>query len=778
MHNTYKIQFKGRVQGVGFRPYVVKLARQKGLKGAVSNNEDGVIIHLLADQSAAEEFYECIVQNPPPLSRIKGHSIHQVALTEYRTFDIVPTVTEGKLNLALTPDFGICSSCEEELSDPSNRRYGYPFTTCVNCGPRWSITNTFPFERDHTSMKVFSMCPNCGFEYQDPSDRRFHSQTNSCPECGIKLELQDNKGMTLDVPASGIIKFTADLIRDEKIVAIKNTGGYLLCCDAGNPAVVKKLRRLKKRPGKPFAVLFPGIDQLKKGFSITELQSRELCSAERPIVIISSRACKDSLALSELAPGLRQLGVMLPNSGLMYLLSKELGIPVVATSGNIHGSPVISRSEQAVSLIGEVADYFLHHDLDISNAQDDSVVKFSFKEHQRIMFRRARGYAPNYFDHRSTSDQKILALGGHLKSTIAFTPNDYLYLSQYLGNLDHFEVYGRFEKTVEVFRQIFSESPDCILVDGHPDYLSTRFGEELSVKTGIPLFRIQHHRAHFASVLGEHELFDSGDKVLGVIWDGTGYGDDGHIWGGEFFTYSSGNMDRTGHFEYFNWLAGDKMAREPRLSLFSIHEGRGADIVNRKFDANELGIYTSLKSRNSLKTSSVGRLFDAVASLLGLCDINTYEGEAAILLENAIAEYEMDELKGYASVQNNLKVPTQTLWKNLYKDFSAGVTKERIILNFLYTLARLVVEMGALTGAAKIAMSGGVFQNAVLVDMIKILSRNRYELFFNRNLAPNDENIAFGQLKYHEHGVTFREKEIKEGHYREKSTRENHEILK
>ena len=753
MRSTYKIICNGRVQGVGFRPYVSKLAKSMGLSGHVSNNEDGVIIYVSGETKYVKEFYRELIENPPPVAIIKTHQIIKSDWVKYERFEILPTQTKGKLNLALTPDFAICEICSEEISDPENRRYRYPFTTCVNCGPRWSITNTFPFERAHTSIHEFSMCPVCKTEYEDPNARRFHSQTNSCPNCGIRLELTDHKGNHIKIGSQLLFKKLSELISNGKILAIKNTGGYLLCCDASNPEVIQRLRHLKRRPKKPFAILYPSIDLIRKEILLDHDQITELTSSERPIVIVSSIGFKGQLAIDKLAPGLSQLGVMLPYSGILDLLAREFQQPLVATSGNIHGSPIISNKDQALELISEVADYFLHHDLKISNAQDDSVVKFSFRNKQRVLFRRSRGFAPNYLDYVSGNKTKTLALGGHLKSTIAFAPNDFLYLSQYLGNLDHFEVYSRFIETIDVFKSIFQAEPDCILVDKHPTYLSTQYGEELSGKMKVPLFRIQHHMAHFASVLGEHNLFGHDSEILGVVWDGTGYGDDGQIWGGEFFTYQAGQMTRTGHFEYFDWLAGDKMSKEPRLSLFSLNNDEQATFLSDKFSVQERHVYSSVKASNKLQTSSVGRLFDALASLLGFCDINSYEGEGAILLENAIHDYDPALLKIYARPGVDGMVPTNIIWKGVYKDFLDGLDKEEIILNFLFTLANVVIDMGAIKGTQKIALSGGVFQNTVLIDMIRELSENKFELFFNRNLAPNDENIAIGQLMYYNHCI-------------------------
>jgi hydrogenase maturation protein HypF len=563
--------------------------------------------------------------------------------------------------------------------------------------------------------------------------------------------LETVHGEIVPIPGNTFFKKIGQLIEQGKIIAIKNTGGYLICCDATNAKVIERLRTLKKRPKKPFAVLYPSIEMLEKELDVSRQQRKTLLSTEKPIVIMSSHGSRSDLALEALAPKLSQIGVMLPYTGILQLLSEELSRPVVATSGNIHGSPIVSKKEDALAWISGLTDYFVHHNLPIANPQDDSVVKYSFKKGQSIMFRRSRGFAPNFIDFKSTSTQKILAMGSHLKSTLSFIPNDFLYISQYLGNLDQYDVYERYAQTANNMCAIFEQVPDIILVDKHPAYNSTRLGHELSLKYGSELRSIQHHKAHFASVLGEYGLFEKKETVLGVVWDGTGYGDDHQIWGGEFFTYRDKKMERLTHFEYFNWLAGDKMAKEPRLSLFSLTDDTDQEVLQHKFTPRELDIYRSLKKNCELKTSSVGRLFDAVASLLNLSDINTYEGEAAIILENSVLYEQINLCKSYFSVGDGVRVCTQTLWNNLYQDFLLGEEKKKIILNFLYTLATIVTDIASNKKIRKIALSGGVFQNTTLVDMLKDISDKRFELYFNRNLAPNDENISYGQIMYDQH---------------------------
>jgi len=746
MLKTYCITVTGLVQGVGFRPFVYNLATKFSLKGTVSNNQMGLVVFVTGLQSVIDEFYNALVQNPPPVSRIKSSLIYQIDLRAFSDFKIIPSNKNGRIDLPLTPDFAICEDCKNDLLNPKNKRYQYPFTTCVNCGPRWAITKTFPFERNHTSIDDFKMCDSCQTEYVRPADRRFHSQTNTCNHCGVSLFLTDNKGTEVKVATAQLFKKIVQLLSDGAIIAIKNTSGYLLCCNAQNELAIKKLRIKKNRPNKPFAVLFPSLASLKKEFSINEYQLKSLTSTQCPINIIPFNKYKGAIALNAIAPKLNQIGVLLPYSGILQLLASELDFPIVATSGNIHGSPIISNNELALKSLNKVADFFLQHNLQITHPQDDSVVKFSAKYSQEVLFRRSRGYAPNYFNAQINSDKKILAMGAHLKSSIAFYPNNYLYVSQYLGNLDNFEVYNRFTDTVADFISIFEQPPERILIDKHPRYQSSQFGKELALKINVKCIEIQHHKAHFAAILGEYQLFDK--KVLGVIFDGTGYGDDAAIWGGEFFSYSSNHLERINHLDYFNWILGDKMSKEPRLSLLALSTPQMTEILAHKFKPNELKTYRTLLKTNTLKTSSVGRLFDAVASLLNIADFNTYEGEAAILLENALNTYELKSCKSYLNTFEKGFSAHATI-AAIFEDIKLGISNAQIIANFLFTLASYSIQFAEDNHYQHIAFSGGVFQNTTLVDMLLELAPKTVNLYFHKDLSPNDENISFGQMLYY-----------------------------
>lgn len=751
MLKTYQITINGQVQGVGFRPYVYALAHQYKLCGNVFNNEEGVVIIATAQETTVFDFYHHLVNNPPPVAKILQHQIKKIDFTTFDDFNIIPSTKKTKLNLTLTPDFAICTDCAAEINDPKNIRFQYPFTTCINCGPRWAITNSFPFERSNTTVSAFPMCNSCTAEYTDPTNRRFHSQTNSCANCGIQLWLTDTDNQLIEIEKNKLFNKIAALLAKGNIIAVKNTSGYLLCCDARNKLAIQELRERKKRPRKPFAVMYPSLELLKKEVTISAKELKALHSTERPIILISTKKYKGTVDLKSIAPQLNQLGVMLPYTGILQLLATELSFPIVATSGNIHGSPIISDEKKAVELLSEVADYFLHHNLAITNPQDDSVLKMSTKFEQEVLFRRSRGYAPNYFNFQKTKPQKVWASGAHLKSTIAYVPNEQVYISQYLGNLDSFEVVKRYSKTIEKFIHFFEEKPDIILTDAHPQYQSNRIAKELGNQFEATVLEIQHHKAHFASVLGEHHLFQSTDKILGVIWDGTGFGDDHNIWGSEFFTFEKGLMKRIAHLTYFNWLAGDKMAKEPRLSLLSLASEAVTSSFKHKFTSEEWLIYQSLLKNNALKTSSMGRLFDALASLLNLVDFNTYEGEAAIVLENQIVDYQLKNAVNYhPTIENGLISPKLILQK-CYHDFVAGIPVAQIITNFLFTLSCIILEVAKQQNIKHIALSGGVFQNTTLVDMLIALAGTDFYLYFNRQLPPNDENIAFGQLMYFYH---------------------------
>ncbi|MEM6515943.1 MAG: carbamoyltransferase HypF [Bacteroidota bacterium] len=747
MSSTFKIQIKGQVQGVGFRPFVFNLAKKHNIKGSVTNNGEGVLIYCNTNLVKASFFLDEIIQNKPEISIITGHSIDSSPKIDFDDFSIISPSSDLKPKLPLTPDFAVCQECKSEISNKNNRRYNYAFTTCVNCGPRYSITKKYPFERANTSLSQFDMCSECEEEYQDSSNRRFHSQTNSCNDCGIQLKLVSDTGKTVTANQDECILRAAKEILKGNVLAIKNTNGYMLCCLATNSKAIKLLRDRKKRPQKPFAVLYPSLESIKKEYVVSPQEISALKSRVAPIVLLKDVG-KSKVCSNVIAPNIDQMGVMLASSALMELIIRNIDEPIVTTSGNIHGSTIIADEREAEERLSSVADFFLHHNLDIQFPQDDSVVKFM--ENEQLILRRSRGLAPNYLEFENFSNQPILAMGAHLKSTFAFAPNRQTYVSQYFGNLDNYDVLKRYESTIEAYVDLFKTKPESILIDSHQQYQSSILAEDLALKWNSSIKKIQHHKAHFCSVLGENKLFNAHGKILGVVWDGSGLGDDNHIWGGEFFSYEAGKIKRLDHVEYYNWIANDKFSKEPRLSLFSILSEEFNEYAKPKFSSTEWNVYSKMIKSNTTKTSSIGRLFDAVASALDLADMNTFEGEAAILLENCANRYKGSDCIDFTKKDSSTIISPKFILESILNAYHNGLSKERLAFSFIYTLARIIVRFSTKNHIKIITCSGGVFQNATLISILKqMCKKQKIELKLNRKLSPNDENISFGQLMYH-----------------------------
>lgn len=745
MSKTFKIQINGRVQGVGFRPFVFNLAQKLGLKGSVSNNQNGVLIFINSEIQNAENFLDEIKNNHPKVSVITQTSIEEVTSKTFDSFNIILNKTETEINIPLTPDFAICDSCKTEVLDTKNRRYNYAFTTCTQCGPRYSITKKYPFERHNTTISKFEMCAVCLEEYRNPTNNRFHSQTNSCATCGIQLEFLDNKNNTIESKQSKVIETVVNKLEQGNIIAIKNTNGYLLCCDATNIETINQLRQRKQRPNKPFAVLYPNIENVANEFVCSTQELEALQSNISPIVILKNSK-STTIVTNAIAPNLGQTGVMLPSSALLYLISQRFNKPIVATSGNIHKSPIISENDEAISKLNQVYDLILNHNLDIEFPQDDSVVRFT--NNKQLLLRRSRGMAPSFLDINTSFEKPILAMGAHLKSTFTLLLNQNCYTSQYFGNLDSFDVFGRYQNTINQYLSVFNTTPKTVLVDAHSQYQSSVFGNDLAEKFNAEVYKIQHHKAHFASVLGEHQLFNTEEKILGVVWDGTGLGDDNQIWGGEFFSYQNNTINRLTHFEYFDWIANDKMAKEPRLSLLSLIDNKSS--IKEKFTETEFKIYNKTLENNTLKTSSVGRLFDAVSSLLNLCDYNTFEAEASMLLEECASTYPNKNYIYY--LEGEASLSSKKIIENIHFHLKNGEKTNRLAASFIYTLALSIIKISEKENIKTIACSGGVFQNAVLVKMLsELIAKSNAVMKINCKLSTNDENISFGQLMYYQH---------------------------
>ncbi len=752
--NSWHIHIKGQVQGVGFRPYIYRLAMEFDVKGWVSNARDGVHIRLAASDKIAERFYESVIRNVPPLGVITDSDMRLVDHEDFDDFHIKGSDDATLSRLLITPDAAICHRCRTEINDRADKRLKYPFTTCNDCGPRYSIIQHLPYDRGHTTMSPYALCPECANEYHQPADRRYHSQTISCHQCGVRQYLYSAAGKSIDVDQGQMVNEVTKLWADGQIVAIKGIGGYLLTCDAKNEMVVERLRKRKQRPSKPLAVMIPPSEIEEYDVKTKRVWQSSLS----PIVLVPmKRSEMKKLVCPAVAPGLDKLGIMIPYTPLYDLLMKEYARPIVATSANISNAPIVYRDEQAIEQLKGLTDFVLINDRKIVVPQDDSVIAFSPFYKNRIVLRRSRGLAPTYINsHLRLTGQKIFAAGADLKSAFAFLQSGNVYLSQYFGDLQHYETCLSYREVVRHFLDLFSSELDVVLCDKHEGYSSTQIGAEVAVEMKVPLFRIQHHKSHFAAVLGENNLLDTHQSVLGVIWDGIGYGDDGEMWGGEFFRYGDYAMERCVHFQYFPYIAGDKMSREPRISALAAMgiTPTAERSLSSKFSKTEWDVYSKLiSSKHNPGTSSVGRLFDAVASLLGIMDVQTFEGEAAMRLEQLATRYFAHRGLHMESVYfdkfiNGQQVSIRPLINGILEDIRSDKSIEFIAAKFHYSLVVLIETIAQREEINQIAFSGGVFQNGLLVDLI-LENLSQYKLYFHRHLSSNDENISFGQLVYH-----------------------------
>ncbi|MDX2071376.1 MAG: carbamoyltransferase HypF [Haliscomenobacter sp.] len=738
------LHIQGQVQGVGFRPFVYRLALEMGLKGWVNNGVDGVHIELSGALDTVQHFAQRVVAEAPALARIT--TVHQqvLPLQTFPDFSIIASERLSTPQLLLTPDFALCADCKNELHQAQNFRYQYAFITCTNCGPRYSIITGLPYDRPLTTMWGFQMCPTCQAEYDDPLNRRYYAQTNSCPTCGIQLKYVEGKNEALENNEAAL-QATITALDAGKIVAVKGIGGFLLLADATNASTINLLRQRKQRPSKPFALLHPNLECLASDVVLSPQAVAALQSSVAPIVLLPLQSQpKSGVQVALLAPGLRRLGVMLPYAPLLELISTALGRPLVATSGNLSHTPIAYTNEEALERLSDIADGILLHNREIVVPQDDSVLAFTPMQQQKIVIRRSRGLAPTLLLPHFQPQNGLLAMGALLKSTFAFTHQNNLYLSQYLGDLEDFDTQQNYQLTLQHLLNTLQVEPTHILVDLHPAYASSQLGREMAEARGLTVVPIQHHLAHFGAVLAEHDLLDKMEPVLGVIWDGVGLGEDGQIWGGEFFVYQQKQFQRKSHFQYFPYFMGDKMAREPRLAAFAI---LGPDsFLEPKFSAAEWSNYQVLwQKKHVVQTSSMGRIFDAVAALLGIMDVQTYEGEAALRLEELAWTYWQGDNPTPDSYIFDTQPSPQYLLLQIKADVEAGLPINLIAFKFHFSLIELIKTMAVAEQVRRIAFSGGVWQNNLLVDLA-LSQLSGFQLYFHEEVSPNDEGVALGQV--------------------------------
>jgi hydrogenase maturation protein HypF len=732
------IVVRGAVQGVGFRPFVYRLATELNLLGWVNNTAAGVLIEIEGRKEQLETFLTRLPLEKPPRSLIENIETKWLNPVGYTDFTIRHS-SGGEKNTIVLPDLATCPDCLADIFDPNNRRYRYPFTNCTNCGPRYSIVESLPYDRKSTTMKGFNQCPDCLREYENPLDRRFHAQPNACAHCGPQISFSDNQGCVLATKDQALIN-TVAAIKQGKIIAIKGLGGFHLVVDAKNTEAINKLRQGKNRPDKPFAVMYPSFELVQSYGYISPIEAQLLQSPECPIVLIKQKKNHLSPSISPTNP---YLGVMLPYTPLHHLLLAELGFPVVATSGNLADEPICIDEKEALEKLSTIADFFLVHNRPIVRPVDDSIVREMAGK--VMVLRRARGYAPFPVKVNSKDNYPpILAVGSYFKNTAAIYQKNQVFVSQHIGNLDTITAFNHFQNVLNSLKNLYDFDPEIIACDAHPDYLSTKYAHSLN----LPVIPIQHHYAHVLSCMAENQLQP---PVLGVAWDGTGYGLDGTIWGGEFIYITPNSWQRVAHFRPWPLLGGEKAVKEPRRVALGLLEIIGnMSIIKRAFTDQEWSIFTQMLTRkiNIPLTSSVGRLFDGVAALLGLRYQLSFEGQAAMELEFALEGINIDEYYNFSfSADSPIVIDWTEIIIGIIDDLEKGIKTGIIAAKFHNSLSEIIVKIAQKMNSEKILLSGGCFQNRYLTERtIYRLQESGFHPYWQQILPTNDGGISLGQI--------------------------------
>ena len=749
-YTSKHIHIKGIVQGVGFRPFIYGLANKHQLHGWVRNSASGVDIEITGRVIAVNEFIASIPESAPPLAVIDSLETHDIAQTYRDGFKIIPSQDKSTDFIPISPDVATCEQCKAELFDPKDRRYRYPFINCTNCGPRFTIIKEIPYDRPKTTMAQFRMCQDCKSEYEDPLDRRFHAQPVACPVCGPQVWLENQSGAKTKVE-NDAIKQARLMLKEGKILAIKGLGGFHLACDAANPKAVERMRQHKERKHKPFALMAFNLDQIEKFVRVSEKAAELLNKPQAPIVLLPKKD-KSSIA-ANVAPGQNTLGFMLPYTPLHLLLlepAENFPEAFVMTSGNLSDEPIAYKSQSAREKLSGKVDAFLMHDRPIETRIDDSV--FSVINGQPYPFRRARGYAPNPIRLPDAVPQ-VLAVGPQMKNSFCLTRDKYAFLSHYIGEMDNWETVQDYHKAVQHYEKIFRIKPQAIGYDLHPDYISTNIARQRASTEDLPAYGIQHHYAHLVACQIENKI-PPDQNIAGLIFDGTGYGTDGTIWGGEVLIGNVTSFQRLYHLKYVPLPGGDAAIRKPaRMALSTLWaydlpwEPHLAPVIH--LSSIELKALDNQleKGVNTPMTSSMGRLFDAVSALIGIRQEITYEAQAAMELEAIVNPAEL----GYYPVQiNGENIDIKPMLQCILQDITQKEAPSNIAARFHNTIANLSLELALRIRQSfqinQIALSGGVWQNMVLLEKsISLLESKCFDVLIHKITPPNDGCVALGQ---------------------------------
>ena len=757
-----RININGQVQGVGFRPTVYRYAKDNSLAGWVTNTSQGVLIEVEGKQDNIDEFVQQLKEHPPAQARIDEIDIAAVELKKESDFKILPSIANSEIDTQISPDIATCPDCVQELFDSKDRRWEYPFLNCTNCGPRFSIMKNIPYDRSNTTMAEFEMCCLCQNEYDEVTNRRFHAQPNACSDCGPEVELVASRSSLVACKNKEAIGKAIELLGQGKIVAVKGLGGFHLVCDANNEKAVADLRERKYREDKPFAVMAKDIAVVKEYCYFSSQEEELLQSTRRPIVLLRKR--DDCAIAASVAPGNKHLGFMIPYTPLHHLLFGEKIKVLVMTSGNVSDEPIAYKNEDAFNRLEEIVDCFLFHNRDVHIRCDDSVTRILplvtvANKQAEYIIRRSRGYVPQPIIIPVTIKKEILACGGHLKNTFALAKGNKVYLSHHIGDLENWETLNAFENGITHFQNVFQIKPKIVVHDLHPEYLSTKYAAKLCTQDKtLQFIGVQHHHAHIASCMADNGLTDR--KVIGVAFDGTGYGSDNAIWGGEILLADYSSYKRVAHLEYLPLPGGDQAIKEPwRMAAMYLYNTYGDDFTKLnisfldRFDKQQGQVIKQMADRriNSPLTSSIGRLFAAVSSLIGVRDNINYEGQAACELEmlitgkaNGSYEYQLDLKEGMYIIK------PQGIIKGIVADLKEHVKPEVIAYKFHITIVKLIVALCLLlredTGLCEAALSGGVFQNMFLLEhTYKELVGNNFKVYIHNQVPTNDGGLSLGQ---------------------------------